>query len=152
MTSRKQTLMCILLVLSLGIMSGYLSNSGISSWYQSLNKPSFNPPDYLFGPVWTLLYVMLGIALSKIWSLRFEHPSLLILFIIQLLLNILWSPLFFLHHHIDWALIDLGLMCFFVLILLVMSVDRLDIIGLLLPYALWIGFAFTLNYKIWMLN
>lgn len=152
MSNKSINLICILIVLSLGIFSGYISNSGVSSWYHSLNKPSLNPPAFIFGPTWTILYILLGLALAKIWQLRHENLSLLVIFIIQLALNMIWSPLFFMHHQISLALIDLIALWIFVMILLISTIRNLEIFWLILPYGLWISFAMYLNYQIWMLN
>lgn len=152
MSSKNLNFVCVMIVLSLGVFSGFISNSGLSSWYLSLNKPSINPPAYVFGPVWTILYIFMGLALAKIWQMRHEHPALLIIFCIQLILNVLWSPFFFQHHQIGIALIDLMALWFFVMLLLGLSFNHLKIFFLLLPYGLWVSFALFLNYKIWVLN
>jgi benzodiazapine receptor len=152
MSKKSLNLVCILIVLSLGLFSGYVSNSSVSSWYHHLNKPEFNPPAYVFGPVWTILYILMGLALAKIWLLRHEHPELLILFCFQLVLNIFWSPLFFLNHQIGLALLDLACLWLLLIILLLLSLSKKQLVWLLLPYALWVSFALLLNYKIWELN
>ncbi|AVP87354.1 tryptophan-rich sensory protein [Candidatus Phycorickettsia trachydisci] len=131
--------------LALGMLSGYISGSGNSEWYQNLIKPSFQPPSWIFGPVWTILYIMIGIALAKVWNTKNVG-----LFIFQLMLNLLWSPMFFRYHRIDLALLDIALLWINLLALIYQSNQSIRL--LLTPYFLWISFAGTLNYQIYMLN
>ena len=145
MHHRIKTYWSILLILALGIISGWISGSGPSVWYEHLLKPSFQPPAFIFGPVWTLLYIMLGIALIQI---KEKAPQLFFLFIFQLGLNFIWSPLFFLYHQIQWALIDLAVMLIVNLYLLISVYKQRLIFFLLLPYNLWLWFAFLLNLNI----
>lgn len=134
-----------ILCLALGMLSGYLSGSGNSDWYQHLVKPSFQPPAWIFAPVWTILYVMIGIVLSKIW-----HTSNRGLFILQLLLNLSWSPMFFRFHRIEYALLDIILLWANLIVLMYQSNNTIQL--LLAPYFLWISFAGVLNYQIYILN
>jgi benzodiazapine receptor len=141
-----------LFCLSLGLLSGYLSQSGESNWYIHLKKPSFNPPSWIFAPVWTLLYLMMGIALGKLWKLRELSSMLLKLFAIQFLLNLLWSPLFFYFHQIDLALVCLFLLWLFLLSFMTLA-RRVRVVYILFaPYLLWVSFALALNYSIYRLN
>ena len=150
--SKLLCLNCILIILSLGILSGLVSNSGDTQWYQQLMKPSFNPPSFIFGPVWTVLYVLMGYALAHIWTVKNNHPQFLTLFIGQFILNFIWSPLFFLWHQIDLALYDLFLMWVLFLVLVYKTRRFLNIVIPLIPNAIWISFALILNYNIWALN
>ncbi len=141
-----------ILCLSLGLTSGYLSQSGGSDWYIHLKKPRFSPPTWVFGPVWTVLYLMMGVVLGKLWKLRELATMLLKLFAIQFILNLLWSPLFFYFHQINLALV-----CLFVLWLFLLSfmtfARRVRIVYLLFaPYLLWVSFVLSLNYSIYRLN
>lgn len=131
--------------LGLGMFSGYISGSGNSEWYQSLVKPSFQPPSWIFGPVWTILYIMIGIALAKVWNTKNQG-----LFIFQLVLNLLWSPMFFRYHRVDLALLDIALLWINLLALIYQSNQLVRL--LLTPYFLWITFAGILNYQIYILN
>ncbi len=144
----------IIVCLSLGILSGYLSNSGDTAWYLEIIKPSFNPPSWIFGPVWSLLYVMMGIVFGKLYHQRGNAPMLLALFSAQFIFNLFWSPLFFLMHRIDFALIDLSLiwltLSFFML--LVWKKRIMLCFWLSLPYFLWTTFAWFLNFNIFKLN
>lgn len=124
-------------------------------WYGSLTKPEFAPPDYLFGPVWTVLYLTMAIAAWLVWK---QPPSTwrrtgLILFFVQLALNAAWSPLFFGMHRIDLALIDLELLWLLIWATIVVFYQTQLWAGLLLlPYAAWVTFALRLNYAYWVLN
>jgi benzodiazapine receptor len=145
-------LTCMLTCLSLGLLSGVLSNSGDTQWYLHLMKPSFNPPSFIFGPIWTVLYLLMGYALANIWTLRNKHPEFLTLFISQFSLNFIWSPLFFLFHQIDLALFDLFLMWLLFLVLVYKTKSFIHIIIPLIPTAIWISFALILNFNLWALN
>jgi tryptophan-rich sensory protein len=141
-----------IICLTLGILSGILSGSGDSEWYQQLLKPEFNPPSWIFAPVWTILYIMMGVALGDIWTQRESYKILLILFVVQLLLNLAWSPLFFWFHRIDFALYDLILL-WLVIIIFMFHARRLNrVMILFIPYFLWVSFALVLNLNINLLN
>src|ERR1700744_3076154 len=85
----------IITCLTLGMISGYLAHTDDSLWYASLQKPSFNPPSWIFAPVWTALYIMMGIAIGRLWKNRARNKEALMFFAIQFMFNLLWSPLFF---------------------------------------------------------
>lgn len=135
-----------------GMISGFLSNSGDTLWYQSLVKPSFNPPSWIFAPTWTVLYIMMGVALGIIWKHRKNNNLLLILFWLQLILNLAWSPLFFLFHRIDIALYDLILLWLTIIIFLYFAKRLHSVFLLFIPYTLWVSFALILNLNIYILN
>lgn len=142
-------LLCILL----GTISGLSVSSGDSSWYaQSLNKPAITPPSWIFGPVWTFLYGMMGIVLGKIWAYHRKRSDLLVLFFLQLVLNVVWSPLFFGVHLIQWALVDVIVLFLVLLVFLYRARGLSGVFFLWFPYVVWIGFACVLNYKIYLLN
>ena len=149
MEYRMHYLGSILLVLSLGILSGWLGGSANTLWYQSLKYPSLFPPAWVFGPVWTVLYIMLGITLIDI---KRERPELVFLFCLQLALNFIWTPIFFLKHEILWSLLDLILMIVINLYLLIQLKSLKKIFWMLLPYNLWLWFACYLNASIVFLN
>lgn len=139
-----------------GITSGLLSSSGVTEWFLTLHKPSWNPPSWLFGPVWTLLYCLMGIAWYFIWrsevsvSLKRNAFSL---FAIQLFLNFLWSILFFKFHQPLYAFIEILVMLLAIVLTMIRfhSISRIAM-WLLVPYVLWVSFASYLNYTIWVLN
>jgi tryptophan-rich sensory protein len=125
------------------------------AWYQALAKPAWTPPDAVFAPVWTVLYLLMGIAAGLVWLRRASvgaYPALA-LFGIQLALNALWSWLFFGWHLVGWALIEIVALLAMILATLrgFLRVNRLA--GwLLAPYAAWVTYATTLNAGIWYLN
>jgi tryptophan-rich sensory protein len=138
-----------------GIIGSVFTISSIPTWYQGLNKPPFNPPNWIFGPVWTILYALLGIFLYLIINHKkaSEKSTLLRIFWIQLFLNAIWTPLFF--------GAQLPSVAFFEIIALWVSIVYLiykafkinkTISFLLIPYLLWVSFASILNLSIWILN
>ncbi|MGB3006227.1 MAG: TspO/MBR family protein [Chitinophagaceae bacterium] len=142
--------------LAIGATSGFFTVSGVESWFQTINKPTWNPPNWIFGPVWTTLYVMMGIAFFIIWKseIRSElKKSAIVLFAVQLVLNFFWSFIFFNQHEIGWALVEIIVMWFFILF----SIFAFGNISktaawLMVPYISWVSFATILNYTIWQLN
>jgi tryptophan-rich sensory protein len=124
-------------------------------WYRALQKPSFNPPGYLFAPVWTLLYILMGIAAWLVWKRAgFAGARIaLILFVAQLILNGLWSWLFFGLQRPGVALIDILLLWGLIIATIVSFWQKSAPAGmLLLPYIAWVSFASLLNFEIWRLN
>jgi tryptophan-rich sensory protein len=123
------------------------------AWYQGLAKPSFNPPGWVFGPVWTALYVLIGIAGWRAWRLRSSSTTPMRLWWIQLGLNFAWSPVFFSAHMIG-AAFAIILMLLAVLIGFIAVTWRADRTAslLFLPYAAWVAFASVLNGAILVLN
>lgn len=142
--------LCVLL----GSAGALFTAPEIQGWYQSLNKPSWNPPNWLFGPVWTLLYLLMGIAAGIIWnSNAADKKSALQVFILQFILNSAWSFLFFNRHWIGVALIEIVLLFLLLLrtIFLFQKVNR-TAAYLLIPYAAWVAFAACLNAAFYVLN
>ena len=121
-------------------------------WYAGLRKPSFNPPDWIFAPVWSFLFVLIGLVGWRTWE-RTSHGAAMKLWIAQMVLNFSWSPVFFSLHWIGAALaIIVGLLAaILAFIVRQWSVDRLSA-GLFLPYALWVSFATMLNTALFLLN
>ena len=148
-------IVCILIPLVIGFVSGIATAQGVDGWFTTLNKPSFNPPNWLFAPVWTALYIAMGVALYLIYHSspdKYRNRSLL-LFGIQLFFNFLWSFLFFYYHYLEFSfywIITLWLILL-VLIYNVFEKSRWATM-LLIPYLLWVGFASVLNFSIWQLN
>lgn len=148
--------------LGLGTLSGLSTMSDIQGWYADLNKPPFNPPNWLFGPAWTILYILMGGSFGLIWQVaaKGRYPIIvkfakrgLILFGIHFLLNMAWTPIFFGLHNPTWGLVVIILILIFI-ILLIRHFFRLDRLAafLLIPYLLWVAFATTLNVSILILN
>ncbi len=125
------------------------------AWYAAIRKPRWNPPARVFGPVWTVLFVMMGIAAWLVWSRRGEVPvgAALALFGVQLGLNALWSWLFFGWHLLGAALAEVLLLWVMILLTTLAFWPVRPLAGaLLLPYLAWVGFAAYLNYTLWRLN
>lgn len=145
--------LCVIGCLLLSNIVGYTFMSRpLDQWYLLLVKPSYNPPSYVFGPVWTLLYISMGVALGSLLKEKEKHFELIVLFCAQFLLNIIWTPLFFWFRRIDLALLDLTVLWLLVLILIYRAKDIKKVALLLLPYFLWLSFAWFLNLNIFFLN
>lgn len=128
----------------------------IDGWYRTIQKPSFNPPPALFGPVWTTLYVLMGIASYLVWQRRkqigFAQQATAI-YVVQLLLNLAWTFIFFSFHEISLALADILLLLAAIIINAAVFYRVHKWAGLLfIPYILWVGFAAALNWVIFLLN
>lgn len=146
----------IFVTLLLGSTSGLITAGAVEGWYMEIEKPSFNPPNTIFGPVWTVLYIMMGFSAGLIWSNGTEDPMVrrgLALFGIQLLLNVLWSLLFFGLKSPGLALVDITLLLL-TIILCIRAFHPIDrwAAYLMVPYLLWVSFASILNASIWVLN
>jgi tryptophan-rich sensory protein len=141
------------LIVSAG--GGFLTAGSIADWYPTLAKPSFNPPDWIFGPVWSLLYLMMAIAAWRVWRRAgwSQGRNALLLHLLQLSANFLWSALFFGLRRPDLALIDCLLLLALV-ILTTLAFRRQDRVAalLMMPYAAWVAFACVLNTAIVGLN
>ena len=121
-------------------------------WYSTLVKPSFNPPDWLFGPVWTILYILMAIAIWNVW-IKNKNVNLVYLYFIHLFFNTTWSVVFFGFNQIELALINLIVLILFIVILFLKYkvISKLSAY-LMIPYFLWCCFAFLLNLNLMMLN
>lgn len=146
----------IALTLCVGALGGYATAQSVSVWYPTLNKPSFNPPNWLFAPVWTTLYILIGIAAYLVWIKRdkiVHFPRTIAIYLIQLILNLAWSFIFFYLHEIGFALAEIILLLIFIVInaITFYKVDKWA--GyLFIPYILWVSFASFLTYNIFILN
>ncbi len=146
----------ILLSLAAGAIGSIFTLNSIPTWYATLSKPSFAPPNWLFGPVWTTLYILMGISAYLIWEKGMKKKlvrNALLLFALQLILNALWSILFFGLRSPLYGLVCIALLWLSIAltIKLFYSIDK-RAAYLLIPYILWVSFASILNYSIWMLN
>jgi len=140
----------VVLTVAAGSLVGYSSIPG--PWYQDLQKPAFNPPNWIFGPVWTALYVIIGIAGARVF-IRERGNWLPKIWFLQMALNLVWSPIFFTLHRPDLALAVLVAMLLAILTFIAMAWSRDRPSALLfLPYAAWVSFAGLLNGAIWWLN
>lgn len=148
-------LLCLGVPLIVGGIAGFATVTSLESWYAGLNKPSFNPPNWIFGPVWTTLYALMGISLFLV--LREEEwnwkNSSLRVFALQLLLNFLWSFFFFYFESPLLALIDIFLLWASILWMLLDFYPKSKAAALLnIPYLMWVSFASILNGAIFLLN
>lgn len=145
-----------------GLIGTLFTFSSIQNWYNLLNQPSFRPPNWLFGPVWTILYTLMGISFYLIWVKLNDKKYLkkakqirlaLVIFLIHLFFNATWSIIFFGLHNIFLALINILVIWVFIVVLIskFWSLDKRASI-LLIPYLAWVSFATILNYSIWILN
>jgi translocator protein len=145
----------LLLPLGIGAIAGIFTMKAIPTWYETLNKPSFNPPNWVFGPVWTTLYFLMGISLFLIWKLEAgkERNRAIGAFLIQLFLNFCWSFLFFYFHQLGLALVEVILLWISILIMILFFYRLRPVAAYLnIPYILWVTFASVLNAAYYFLN
>ncbi len=158
MMSKKisRILIAVAICLTVGFLSGFVTQSSVGDWYVTLNKPPFNPPNWVFAPAWTLLYILMGIAAGIVWARGFYHKwvkTALYHFGFQLIFNAMWSIVFFGFHKPFWAL----LVILTLLVLIALTIKWFKVVNktaayLLVPYLLWVCFATVLNFSIWQLN
>jgi benzodiazapine receptor len=159
-TSRSLIVLVCFFLACYGVAAlGAFSASSIPTWYAALTKPSFNPPNWIFAPVWTTLYGFMAIAAWLVWRTPDVGPdaefrqSGLVFFAVQLFLNALWTPVFFYFHQILLGLIVI--LCLWIAILVTThrfwKAERFAA-GLMIPYLLWVTFASALNFEIYRLN
>ncbi len=145
----------IAIALSAGILGSLFTSRSVKTWYNTINKPIFNPPNWLFSPVWTILFILMGISFYIIWKKNFGNKKILLISIfgIQIFLNILWSLFFFGLQSILLGFIEIIILWLFILIntVLFYKVDRIAGI-ILIPYLLWVSFASILNFTLLLLN
>ena len=132
---------------------GFITKYYKEPWYSSIAKPSFNPPDWIFAPVWITLYLSIAIAIWLIWLSPKKSKKIFYVYFVHLIINASWSVAFFAIHQILVSLIIIGLIIFFViwLIKLYYPVNKISSL-LMIPYLAWLGFAFILNFNIFTLN
>ena len=154
--SIQRSLIGALIALVLTFSAAYIgSRFTVGEWYVDLSKPSWNPPNWLFGPVWTVLYLLMAISAWLVWKKAgFQGATVpLIIFLVQLVLNAAWSWLFFGLHEIGIAFIEIVVLWLAILICTILFWRIIAISGILLvPYLMWVAFAAVLNYKLWHLN
>ena len=138
--------------LIIGLFSGCTATVVDYQWYDTLNKPFFNPPQWIFAPVWTVLYVMLGIFGVILWKKRQTYFKILCLFIAHLFSNFIWFTLFFHYHWIAYSIWDIIFIWLSLIIIIYFLYKEKIMILLLLPYTLWVTFALLLNGAIFYLN
>lgn len=143
------------LPLILGAIAGLYTADAIPEWYKGLNRPSFSPPNWLFGPVWTILYILMGTSLFLIWKqdVSKERNIAMFVFLLQLLLNFAWSFIFFYYNMIGLALIEIILLWISILVMLILFYKIKPMAAYLnIPYLLWVSFATILTAAYFILN
>lgn len=139
-----------------GIIGALFNGSAVNTWYVHINKPGFTPPNWVFAPVWIFLYLLMGIALYLVWNAGaapgLKHTAL-ILFSIQLFLNMSWSFFFFFLQNPLYGFIEIIVLWIFIVLTIIWFYRVTPPAGfLLLPYWLWVSFAAVLNFSLWQLN
>jgi benzodiazapine receptor len=146
----------VVAVVAIGFAGTFFTTPSIGTWYAGITKPSFNPPAWVFGPVWTILFVMIGLSLGMVLnSARIsKYRSVAIkIFIVQLVLNLAWSYLFFSLHRPDFSAIEILILFGMIGVNIYYASKVHKTAGwLLVPYIVWVGFAAVLNITIWSLN
>ncbi|GAO45319.1 TspO/MBR family protein [Flavihumibacter petaseus] len=155
MSKWQKLVLALLLPLSVGGIGGLVTARNVEEWYPALNKPWFTPPNALFGPVWTILYLLMGISFYRI---LLKPPSdgrrmAVFIFCLQLFFNFWWSLIFFRFHLTGLALIDIILLWLLIMVM-IRQFYRVDhwAANIQWPYLVWVTFAMVLNFWIWRLN
>jgi len=156
MINSLKLLFSIIICEAIGILGAVFTTPAIPTWYASLKKPSFSPPNWIFGPAWTLLYALMGISAYLIWQQGIAKPAVrnaLFIFTLQLILNFFWSFFFFKLQSPLHALIEILLLWVLILATIISFYQINKAAGLILiPYLLWVSFATLLNFYIVKLN
>ncbi|MEO6313959.1 MAG: TspO/MBR family protein [Chitinophagaceae bacterium] len=156
MSNTSKLIISIVLTVGLGSLGGIFTAAEIPNWFAQLHKPSWNPPNGLFAPVWTTLYLLMGIALYLVWkSPAAPDPKrwAIIIFIAQFALNFSWSFIFFRQHQMGWAFVEI-IVLWLAIFCTIVAFSRINKTAawLLVPYISWVSFAAILNYTIWQMN
>ncbi len=146
----------LLLPQAAAAVGAYFTITGTGTWYQQIQKPAWNPPSWLFAPVWTTLYILMGIAFYLVWTSKapeLKKKKAMGLWGVQLVLNLFWTIIFFHQHQLGWATIEILLLLLMIgaTIIAFANINCLAA-GLLVPYLAWVGFASYLTYTIWTMN
>ena len=146
-------LVCIVVCLGAAGIGSLLTTPSLRPWYEGLSKPRWNPPNWLFGPVWTILYLAMAIAAWLVWRKAGVTAVPMQLFLTQLVLNVAWSALFFRLRSPGLAFIEIVVLWFAILATTIEFWRAVPAAGwLLLPYLIWVSYATALNFSIWRLN
>jgi len=156
MKTRLDLIAWVIICLAAGFIGSIFTMPAIPTWYAGINKPPFNPPNWIFGPVWTTLFILMGISAWLIWEKRFSNKevrSAIMIFSAQLVLNMLWSIIFFGFKSPLLAFADI-IVLWLLILAAILSFYRISrpAAWLLIPYILWVSFASVLNLSIWLLN
>ena len=138
---------------SASFIGGLVTINFKEPWYSALSKPQYNPPDWIFGPVWTLLYLFMTIAIWNAWHKNTKNLNIVFLYFIHLFFNTTWSVVFFGFHNISLAILNLVVLIIFI-VLLVFKYKNISQLSmyLMIPYLLWCCFALFLNINIFLIN
>ena len=138
----------------IGFIGSIFTTQSVNSWYLTINKPAFTPPGWVIGGVWTMLFILMGVALYLVWNKKTKNnKKALIIFGCQLILNILWSVFFFFLHSPLAALVEIFILWFFILLTIIYFAKiSKSAAYLLIPYILWVSFASFLNYSVYIIN
>ena len=154
MTKNKSLSLALILLITFTAsgIGGFTTTYFKEPWYSQIILPSFNPPSWVFAPVWTFLYILMSLAIWKVWINSFD-TRLLKIYIIHLVFNAMWSVIFFGFHQIGIALINLSVILIFIFILMkkYFFIDKISFY-LMIPYFFWSIYAFVLNFSIYKLN
>ena len=143
----------IILCLSVGGVSGFVTVQSVQDWFPTLHKPFFNPPSWIFGPVWTLLYIMMAVAAWRVWLEGSIAKPALNLFFVQLVLNFFWTIIFFGMKNISLALVEIIALWIMIALTLRAFIKIAKPAGwMMAPYLAWVSFATLLNASLWWLN
>lgn len=155
-TEIPKLIISILIPLIAGFIGSIATMSSIPTWYASLAKPAWAPPNWVFGPVWTTLYILMGIALFLVWRKGLERQDVKVaisIFGVQLVLNVLWSIIFFGFQSILGGLIEIVFLWIAILATIIVFYRISKAAGILLiPYIIWVTIALYLNYTLYLLN
>ena len=156
MTGWVRLAVSLVVPLAVGWVGGAVTSGSLRDWYPTLRKPPWNPPNWVFAPVWTLLFLAMGVALYRVWGLGLDTPGVplaMTLFGVQLVLNTLWSVFFFGMRSPGMALVEIVFL-WLAVVATTVTMGRLDPLAYLLlgPYVAWVTFAAVLNAEVWRLN
>jgi len=145
--------LCIAVCLGAGGLGSLLTRPALMTWYEGLSKPNWTPPNWLFAPVWTILYVAMGVAAWLVWRRSSLAAVPMQLFLLQLLLSVAWSAVFFRFRSPGWAFFEIVALWCAILLTAVAFGRTAPVAGwLMVPYLVWVSYATALNFAIWRLN
>ncbi len=154
MTKNKYLSLILFLIITFAAsaIGGFTTSAYKEPWYSGITLPSYNPPSWVFGPVWSALYILMSIAIWKAWN-KTKDKLLLIIYFLHLFFNAIWSVIFFGFHNIGLALVDLIIILFFIILLMKIYYKiSVTSLYLMVPYLIWTSYAFILNISIFLLN
>ena len=143
----------LLVTYSASAIGGFVTVGFKEPWYSLINKPSFNPPNWIFAPVWTTLYLMMTIAIWLFWHSKIRDMNTIYIYFIHIVFNTTWSIVFFGLHKIFYAMLVLAALIFLIIIL-ILRFKRVNMLSyyLMIPYLLWCCYALILNFNLFLLN